>query len=179
MGGHWCWQGPCPRGPGRAPCAQLLHLCGVQVCEVLHGAWVEAIVPLLDHGVEYVSKHLEASRMMGTMQTLRPTDMALLPAWGMWQQGSYRGWLGPWWVLPSNAIAIHGAAAAPARRRRMMQGSRAAALKEPRVLQGHTGAGQGASAAARSGQQEMGTDILAAGCTRGTRLPQAELPLTS
>lgn len=60
-----------------------------------------------------------------------------------------------------------------------MQGSRAAALKEPHVLQGHTGAGQGASAAAWAGQQEMGTNIQAAGCTTGTRLLQAGLPLTS
>lgn len=68
MGGPWCWQGSTPKAQGRTPlCSitvQLLHLCGIQVCAVLHGAGVVSIVPLLNHGVKQVSKHLEAS---GTM----------------------------------------------------------------------------------------------------------------
>lgn len=68
MGWPCCWQGPIPKAQGKtsmcSSTVQLLHLCGIQVCDVLHGAGVVSIVPLLDHGVKQVSKHLEAS---GTM----------------------------------------------------------------------------------------------------------------
>lgn len=60
--------GPYPEAQGRTPpcstAVQLLHLCAIQVCDVLHGAGVVSVVPLLDHRVKQVGKHLETS---GTM----------------------------------------------------------------------------------------------------------------
>lgn len=56
-----------PEAQGKAPtcstAARLTHLGGIQVCDVLHGAGVVSVVPLLNHWVKQVSKHLEASRM--------------------------------------------------------------------------------------------------------------------
>ena len=68
MGWCWCWQGPGPLWMGNDPVCSTTawpaHLVGIQVCDVLHGAGVVSVVPLLNHRVKQVSKHLEASRMM-------------------------------------------------------------------------------------------------------------------
>lgn len=70
-----CWWGgvcaehrPVHQGSGRAPCsrpglcgtaARLAHLGGIQVRDMLHGAWVVPVVSLLDHRVKQLGKHLE------------------------------------------------------------------------------------------------------------------------
>lgn len=61
-----------PQGQGTRHRA---HLGGVQVRDVLHGAGVVPVVPLLDHGVKQLCKHLEGSR---TGQLFRASVMQSL-----------------------------------------------------------------------------------------------------
>lgn len=81
QGGAGAGRGPVPKAWGSVPmhstAARLVHLGGIQVCDVLHGAGVVSVVPLLNHGVKQVCKHLKAR---GTMcGTAHPASRGALP----------------------------------------------------------------------------------------------------
>lgn len=89
--------------------AQLAHLGGIQVCDVLHGAGVVSVVPLLNHGVEQVSKHLEASGMMCSTADPAPHEalatslaQSCCQCGGRGSRGAAEGGWGPWRVLQRN-----------------------------------------------------------------------------
>lgn len=120
--------------PTRSTTARLVYLGGIQVCDMLHGAGVVSIVPLLNHGVKQVSKHLEASGMMCSTADPAPHEAPATSSaqshcqcGGCGSRGAAEGVWGPLCILQCNGNPwgqhCPGKWGSGARRRRL-QGSR-------------------------------------------------------
>lgn len=190
--------GPCPRGPGKdtmgGTAARPAHLGGIQVCGVLHGAGVVPVVPVLNHGVKQVSKHLEVSSTVCSTAEPAPRSPARSSArsccWhqGTWQQGRPAGERGH--GVSCSAMAIPTASAAQVSRAPGPGGAGCRALetaapREPCVPQGRARAGQGLGRGGGSDLRGCGTccrDWGSSGCCRCLERPEqdrAEATLTS
>lgn len=98
------------RGPMCSTTAWLAHLGGIQVCDVLHGAGIVSVVPLQNHRVKQVSKHLEGNGTMCSTADPVPNEapaMSLAQSCcqcgGRGSRGAAEGGWGPLCILQCNS----------------------------------------------------------------------------